>query len=1103
MHGSTHDSAEYWRSVMQVGGVTSVPRWAREPSSGTARHEEPVPDDLWAGYRTVAESFAVPEESVLLAVHALVLSTMTGEREVAIGCPAPEHGQILPVRIEAGRSTWRALLQATSQSLATAMSYAQIAVQPLRAELGVPCPFETVVTRVTDLTGPRQADPRPDDLPPGIAVSVAEVARGDDRFLRFTYRTEVLDAEAITRLAGYHRQALRYLVMDPQADPRSRSLLSAEERDRQLFAMAGPNVPLPDRRVHELFQDRAHHQPQAIAAIQGERRWTYRELNGRANRLGRALRAQGLHREQIVAVSLERNLEWLAAVLAIFKAGGAYLPIEPHVPVERVGSILDRSGCAVVLTESASRTAVDEAVRTRPDVSVMSVEELWAEEHDERDLDLPVEADQLAYLLFTSGSTGQPKGAMCEHAGMLNHLYAKIMDLRIADGEVVPQTGPQSFDISVWQLLAGLLVGGSTLIVEQDVVLDVERLVDTLVTHRAGVLQVVPSYLDAVVGYLEQDPRPLPDLHTLCPTGDLLKKDLVRRWFAIQPQIPVVNTYGLTETSDDAVHAVLSEVPAAARIPLGRPIINTPVYITDEDLQPVPLGAPGMIVFGGVCVGRGYVNDPERTAVMFRPDPHRPGGRVCVTGDHGRWLPDGTLDFLGRRDTQVKIRGFRIEIGDVENALSRVEGVRDGAVVVVDHGLSSARLVGFYSTDLPVSEDAVLTELAGIVPGYLVPSAVHRRQSLPLTANGKIDRRALVSLAGELSAAQEPSADHHPPETETEHTLAAAWSRILGVAPERIGRQDHFFDLGGTSMSAVKLAITLQRAVSLQQITRFPVLAELATVMDDGVAGTGDDALLQRLSEPGGPVTGTLICFPYGGGNAVNFQPMAQELGRHGIRVIAVELPGHDLAAVREPFVPLPRVVASVVDEILDNDLGPVMLWGHSAGAAFALATAHALISRQAEVPRIFLAAQLLGDPATRRTSIGELERMRTEQIATWLTRARGYTELETLDEAQADQVGAAYRHDVISAHRYLAEILESPVRMRLRVPATVIVAEDDTATTGYEQRVGDWRTLVEDAEFRVLESGGHYFSRTRPQDCARIVARSVPSARPVAVAGD
>ena len=290
-------------------------------------------------------------------------------------------------------------------------------------------------------------------------------------------------------------------------------------------------------------------------------------------------------------------------------------------------------------------------------------------------------ADQLAYIYFTSGSTGEPKGAMCEHAGLVNHLFAKIEDLRIGAGQVVAQTAPQCFDISLWQLAAALLAGGRTLLIEQEVILDAARFLDTITAGRVSVVQVVPSYLEVLLSSLDARPRELPDLRCVSVTGEALKPGLAQRWFAARPGITLVNAYGLTETSDDTNHEVMDRAPAVGgRVPLGRPVPNVHLYVVGEDLSPVPLGTPGLIAFSGVCVGRGYVNDPERTRQAYRADPHRAGQRLYLGGDYGRWRPDGKLEFLGRRDSQVKVSGFRIEIGEIENTLLRVPGVRDGAV---------------------------------------------------------------------------------------------------------------------------------------------------------------------------------------------------------------------------------------------------------------------------------------------------------------------------------------------------------------------------------------------------------------------------------------
>jgi len=290
-----------------------------------------------------------------------------------------------------------------------------------------------------------------------------------------------------------------------------------------------------------------------------------------------------------------------------------------------------------------------------------------------------------------------------------------------------------------------------------------------------------------------------------------------------------VNAYGLTETSDDTNHEILSSVPRRERVPLGRPVNNVRIYIVDEQLSPVPLGAPGEIAFSGICVGRGYVGDRERTERAFLTDPHHPYERLYRSGDFGRWLPEGKLEFLGRRDSQVKISGFRIEIGEIENTLLRVPGVRDGAVVVTERADHSKHLVAFYSGQLPLDVNVLRARLGESLPEYMIPSAFHWRKSLALTDNGKIDRKALTALAREFDVAGQ---DHDGPSTATEHRLAAAWADVLGIPKDKIGRRDHFFDLGGTSLSAVKLVISLERAVSLKDLTGHPILADLATLID-------------------------------------------------------------------------------------------------------------------------------------------------------------------------------------------------------------------------------------------------------------------------------
>jgi amino acid adenylation domain-containing protein len=844
----TDAGRDFWRGMLSAGGFTAIPRWTLAPAPGVAEHEAPIPDDSAAALRRLADELEVPLDDVVLAAHAAVLAVLAGEREVVTGYTAETGGRPLPCRLTTEPGSWRSVLREAHRVGSDLRSYRNFPVDGLRRELDLPgALFETVF------------DPTGDggDLAPTTVLGVGLTEHGGRPRLRLRYRTDALDADAAARIAGYHLTALASMAADPDADHRRQSLLSDAELRHQLEDLGGPVRELPDRPVHELFEERVAAQPDAVAVVCGDREWTYRELDARANRLGRALLARGLRPEEVVAVVMERDLEWVAAVLAVYKAGGVYLALEPHFPAGRIGTAISRSECRLVLTEDRSSTTLDQALATLPGVVRLTVDEAWTEDHADGDLGVPVAMDQPAYVLFTSGSTGEPKGVLCEHAGLINHLFAKIEDLALAEGEVVPQTGPQCFDISIWQMVAGLVLGGRTLVVPQEVVLDVERLVDTLVAGRAAVLQVVPSYLDVLVTYLEQHPRELPDLHTVCPTGDFLKKELVQRWFAAHPGIPVVNTYGLTETSDDAVHEVMDTVPDRERVPLGRPIINTHVDVVDENGVPVPLGAPGLIVFSGVCVGRGYINDPERTRQMFAADPNRPGQRVCRTGDYGRWMPDGKLDFLGRRDNQVKIRGFRIEIGEIENALLRVPGVRDGAAVVAEGADRTQRLVAFYSGPRALEDDVLRERLTGALPEYMVPSVLHWQEALPLTPNGKIDRKALTALAGELSTAD---GEYSAPSTPTERRLAAAWATVLGVPEDQIGRRDSFFDRGGSSLTAVKLAVALQRAVSLKDVVAHPVLADLAELVDG--RSQGGPGLPEPRAATGTAQAGAPTCRP-------------------------------------------------------------------------------------------------------------------------------------------------------------------------------------------------------------------------------------------------
>ncbi|MEU2558825.1 amino acid adenylation domain-containing protein [Streptomyces longispororuber] len=1067
-----------------------IPRWTAPAGGGpgTGTHTARLPAGVANALERTARDLGATLSALLIAAHARVLATLTNERDLLVGYAsgAPD-GLQGPLRLAVPDATWADLVAGA----AGARTYRGA----LRPEVALD------LSGLAGRTGPAETG-----LPGGVVLRVAFAREGDGGLaLRVTHDTAALDASCAERVAGYHRAALRLVAADPAARHDRQSLLSAREVETQLYDLAGPRTELPRRAFTELFRDRARAAPDAVAAAHGDRRWTYRELDERSDAVARALLAAGLGREDVVAVVLERGLEWIAAALGVFKAGGVHLPVAPDFPAPHVAAQLSLASCAFVLTEPGTEDlARDAAAASTVDPVPLSVPGVLAAGGPPGAPDATVTPDQAAYLYFTSGSTGTPKGAVCEHAGLLNHLLMKAddMGLTAGAGEVVAQTAAQSFDISLWQFAAPLVTGAAVRVVDTAAQLGVDAFWDELDAGRVTVAQVVPSYLETLLTHLERYPRPAPAaLRVLSVTGEALGLDLVRRWFARYPGIRLVNAYGATEVCDDTVHEVLDGVPERGFVPLGRSRHNVNTYVLDANLALVPLGSTGEIAFSGVCVGRGYVGDDERTRQAFVPDPFRAGARLYRTGDFGRWLPEGRLEYLGRHDEQVKIRGYRIELGEIENRLLTMPGVREAAVVI-DSGAGVLRgLTAFYSgtdgtdgtnADSGGSAPGALSPgrardfLAALLPDYMVPAYFHRLDRLPRTDHGKADKKALVRLARTLGHGGAP---YTAPSTPAEQRLAMLWAEVLGVPLERIGRGDSFFALGGTSLAAVRLLVHLDRALTLGDLAARPVLADLAAVLDGDA--TGAPGLLQPLSAVRSP-RHTLVCFPYEGGNAVNFRSLARELADDGVAVLGVEPPGHDLASTGAP-VEVAELARRVAGELAAHGTGPLLLWGHGAGAAPALETARLLRAAGRRVERVFVGGQPLADAAALRARAAEAAAASDRDLLDRLRAGTAYVELDALKPERARVVARACRHDVRTAHTHLARLRADPGAHRVATPLTVVVARDvpDGAAGAAE-----WKAVADDVTVHEVPGGGPYFVGTRPGDAAGAV-RAALGARP------
>ena len=669
---------------------------------------------------------------------------------------------------------------------------------------------------------------RPEDSDPSWALTEwslqrsgyplhIEIEPGREIGVRITYSSSRFGRTAILRMLGHLQTLLEAMVANPEQCASDLPLLSEAERHQMLVEWNDTHADFPlDRSFPELFEIQAARTPDAIAAVCESKQLTYREANLRANRVGHGLAEKGVGLEVTVPVLTERGFDWLTAVLAVFKAGGVYVPLDPRHPPARLQNVLQQCGARVVLTTRGFLPVLAQVLENsggdRPELCL--IEDLLSSEQGEQNLPLRAAPNDLAYVIYTSGSTGTPKGAMVEHAGMLNHLYAKIADLKMGPGDVVAQTASQCFDISVWQLLAPLLAGCQVNIVGDQVVRDPARLLDELEDAGVSILEVVPSHLRAILAEQERShSQALKALRWIILTGEALPASLCRAWFSACTDVSLLNAYGPTECSDDVSHCFIHAAPGeeVRNVSIGRPIANTRLYILDSELRPAPIGVAGELCVGGVGVGRGYLNDPEQTNRSFVRNPFAkdPAARLYRTGDLARFREDGNIELLGRLDHQVKVRGYRLELGEIESILAQHPAVREAVVVVRKDNAGDSYLAAYLvASQRPEPPSSALRELLErVLPEYMVPAVYVWLPALPLTANGKVDRTALPDPEQTRSERNGFVAAGTP----EEQLLASIWAEVLGV--ERVSIHDNFFELGGNSLSA-----TLPRsAVGLRQ----------------------------------------------------------------------------------------------------------------------------------------------------------------------------------------------------------------------------------------------------------------------------------------------
>jgi amino acid adenylation domain-containing protein len=867
---------DYW--LTQLAGAptalelpTDRPRPPLQSHAGAAQRFS-LPPALSDGVRALSQRAGCTLFMTLLASWQTLLYRYSGQEEILVGASVAGRHQ-LAVEAVVGlflnnliyRSKFHSdlpfaqLLQQLRQTASDAYAHQEYPFDQLVNDLHLPRDLSRNPLAQVRFAFHAQADQGGALHLPGIQATALPPAWESARFdlnlvveehgsrltATLAYSTDLFDADTVARMAGHWQELLAEIVAAPETPVGALRMLSAAERRKLLVDWNQTAVPLPlDQPFSQLFAEQVRRTPQAVAAVCDQQTLTYAELEQRVSQMAEGLAAAGVspdRGEQIVALLAHRNLNFLTALLAIFKAGGVYLPIDPRTPPERLQQVLTQSQTAILLVDPELAGLADQAADAT--VRRLGLETLASPTTGAASKEA-AGGERLVYVIYTSGSTGIPKGAMVESRGMVNHLYAKIHDLGLTAADRVAQTAPQSFDISVWQFLAALLVGGTVYIYRDEIVLNPTLLLERVQEDAISVWETVPSLMHVLVDHLGSQPAaataaatariPLPALRWLIPTGEALPPQLANQWLQLYPHIPLLNAYGPTECSDDVTHCLLqSPLPeSCVHTPIGRPVMNLRTYILDNRREPLPVGVPGELWIGGVGVGRGYLHDPERTAAAFFPDPFvaTAGARIYRSGDRARYLPDGRIEYLGRVDSQVKVRGFRIELGEIEAVLRQHTAVREVVVVVQEDGERALKSLVAYIVAQTGQPTASLREhLRQKLPEYMVPAFFVYLEALPLTPNGKVDRRALPAVTDKTKQ-QDKAAE---PATALERYLAEAWRQVLKTP--HIGRHDNFFEIGGDSIRGAILINQLQQHFGevLYVVALFdaPTLAELAAYL--------------------------------------------------------------------------------------------------------------------------------------------------------------------------------------------------------------------------------------------------------------------------------
>jgi amino acid adenylation domain-containing protein len=861
--GSLDDQVTYWKQQLSgVPATLDLPTDRVRPATSDlrgARYTLMLPPAVHHQLIKLCRTEDVTLFMCLFAAYAALLSRMSGQQDIVVGSPVAGRNRIETENLIGYFVNSLVLRTCLDDNPTVAELLQRVRNVTLDAQANQDLPFEKLVQELQperslnhaplfqtmfvlqnaatielNLGGTAASREKFYNATSPLDLTLETRETSDGLRCVFEYRTDIFDDATIAALADRFARLLEGFIRDRKQRVGELDLLSAAERRRLLVEWNSHSLAAPDACAHQLFETQAAKTPDTIAAESAGKRMSYRELNRRANQLANYLRQQGVGPEVLVGISIERSLEMLVALLGIMKAGGGYVPLDPNYPQERLQFMIADADLRLVITTRQL------AHKIPASVELLLIDDQWPKiaRESAENLAVTVQPNNVAYIIYTSGSTGNPKGVAIEHRSLTNFIFAAASAYEISTRDRMLQFASLSFDLSVEEIFLTLTHGATLVLRTEDMISSPEDFIRCGEKWKLSVLDLPTAYWHELTNALADGLRLPASIRLVIIGGEKAATDRLAKWRAHAGDTArLVNTYGPTETTVAVTISDLTKAAAEASgvVPIGRPFANTRAYILDSNLLPAPTGVAGELYIGGPGVARGYLNRADLTAEKFIPDPFSADAndRLYRTGDRARYRRDGQIEFLGRIDNQIKIRGFRVELEEIEQSLRAQSAISDCVVVYEE---DAQRLIAYVvaKTGETIWTAALRGSLKESLPSYMVPSMFEVIDALPVTANGKIDRRALPGPAGR-AAADEPSAE---PSTPIEEMIASAWREALQV--DRLGVHDNFFDVGGHSLLAAKVVslVRNQMNVDLTIVDLFqaPTISALAELLAPRVA---------------------------------------------------------------------------------------------------------------------------------------------------------------------------------------------------------------------------------------------------------------------------